>query len=378
MAKANTFKCPACGGRVEFDSATQQMKCPYCDTTYPVDYFSDSSTASSGSDAAAAQSSAAAASPVTPTVPAASPEASDSYYSGADSGDFAVYHCASCGAEVISDPSTAATHCPYCDNVIIMTGNLSGVRRPDYLIPFKYSREQAKQAMRDHFKDKTLLPRVFSEEAHLDEIKGIYVPFWLFTTTADGDADYKMTQVRTWSDLHYNYTETKHFRAERSGYVNFENIPIDALESIPNEVTESLEAFDFKEAVPFDTAYLSGYFANVFDVGADDCVDRIKERVGASASDSFRSTVTGYATVSLESSRIHLRDTSIKYAMYPVWILNTTWRGKKYLFAMNGQSGKFVGNLPIDKTKYLLMRLGWTAGIAAAGYALVTAVQAML
>lgn len=373
MANTNSFKCPACGGRVEFDSTSQLMKCPYCDSTFPVEYFSDTQ----GETAASSDAGGVSAS-VPPTVTAQAPEASDNYYSDGESSSFSVYHCASCGAEVIADSSTAATHCPYCDNVIIMSGNLSGVRRPDYIIPFKYSRENARQAMKDHFKDKKLLPRVFSEEAHLDEIKGIYVPFWLFTTTADGEARYKMTQVRTWSDLHYNYTETKHFRGERSGYINFVNIPIDALESIPNEVTESLEAFDFRDAVPFDTAYLSGYFANVFDVTADDCVDRIKERVGASAADSFRSTVTGYATVSPESSRIFLRDTSIKYAMYPVWILNTTWRGKKYLFAMNGQSGKFVGNLPIDNTKYLLMRLGWAAGLAAAGYAIVTALQTVM
>ena len=66
-----------------------------------------------------------------------------------------------------------------------------------------------------------------------------------------------------------------------------------------------------------------------------------------------------------EYSSIQLMNGVAKYVLYPVWLLNTTWENKKYTFAMNGQTGKFVGDLPMDKKLYW-KKWGLTAGIVAA------------
>lgn len=63
-----------------------------------------------------------------------------------------------------------------------------------------------------------------------------------------------------------------------------------------------------------------------------------------------------------EHSSIQIENGTVKYALYPVWLLNTIWNGKTYTFAMNGQTGKFVGDLPVDNVAYLKY-LGVLTGI---------------
>ena len=136
-----------------------------------------------------------------------------------------------------------------------------------------------------------------------------------------------------------------------------------------DDLMESLETFDFQSAVPFDPVYMAGYFADKYDVSAEENLDRITERIKTSAFDALLNTVQGYETVRQTNGTVRLRDTQIKYAMYPVWILNTTWRGQNYRFAMNGQTGKLVGDLPIDNFAYWKWRLLYGLGFAGVLYA---------
>ena len=101
--------------------------------------------------------------------------------------------------------------------------------------------------------------------------------------------------------------------------------------------------------VRFQTAYLAGYMADKYDVTAEQSIDRANERVKHSTEQAFADTIKGYTTVVPENSSIQLKNGKARYALYPVWILNTIWNDEKYTFAMNGQTGKFVGNLPVDK-----------------------------
>ncbi len=340
MANTIKYKCPSCGAGLEFSSSLQKMKCPYCDSVFPVSGFQPFEMPSQQAE------------PVS---------------------DFNVYHCSSCGAEIIADESTAATNCPYCSNPVIMTGKVTGDLMPDYIIPFKLDREAAKNALREHLRGKKLLPKVFSRENHIDEIKGVYVPFWLFDTTAEATATYRMTNTRCWSDSDFEYTETSNYEAVRTGHVSFENVPADGSQKMADDLMESLETFDFSSAVPFDPAYLSGYFADKYDVSAQQCQERAAERIRRSAIDALYDTVNGYGSVTETSSQATLEGTKIKYAMYPVWILNTTWRGQNYMFAMNGQTGKFVGDLPVDRSIYWKWRLLYTLGFSGIIYAVMWA-----
>ena len=185
---------------------------------------------------------------------------------------------------------------------------------------------------------KRLLPKVFKSQNHIEEIKGVYVPFWLFDTDAKAKIRYRATTVRTWSDSEYDYTETSHFMVHRGGSIGFERVPVDGSSKMADDLMESIEPYNFEDAVDFQTAYLAGYMADKYDVTAEQSIERANERVKQSTEDVFADTVTGYAT-----------NGKAKYALYPVWMLTTSWNGNNYIFAMNGQTGKFVGDLPVDK-----------------------------
>lgn len=344
MAELLQYKCPCCGGAIEFDSKVQKMKCPYCDTEFEMDVLKqyDDELKNEQSDEL-----------VWETEPG-------SEWQDGETDGMKIYVCQSCGGEIVGDETTAATTCPYCDNPVVMKGQFAGDLKPDYVIPFKYDKKAAKEAMKKHLLNKRLLPKTFKDENHIDEIKGIYVPFWLFDADADANLRYRATRVRNWSDSDYIYTETSHYAVTRAGDIGFERVPVDGSSKMADDLMESIEPFHFDDAVDFQTAYLAGYLADKYDVSAEESIDRANERVKSSTENEFAATVTGYNSVVPEYSSIRLSNGKAKYALYPVWILNTTWNNEKYTFAMNGQTGKFVGNLPMDKGAYMRWLLSMT------------------
>ena len=320
------------------------MKCPYCDTEFDVETLKsyDESLKRDAKDNMQWETS-----------------AGGEWQSGETDG-LKTYVCQSCGGEIIGDETTGATSCPFCGNPVVMMGQFSGTLKPDIIIPFKLDKKAAKEGLLKHMTGKRLLPKIFKSQNHLDEVKGVYVPFWLFDADADANVRYRATRVRMWDDEDYDYTETSYFDVYREGTVGFQNVPVDGSSKMPDDLMESVEPFNINEAKEFQTAYLAGYFADKYDVTADESVDRANERIKRSTEEVFASTVSGYNTVTTENSNVNLQNGKAKYALYPVWLLNTTWNGNKYTFAMNGQTGKFVGNLPVDKKA----AAAWFAGIA--------------
>lgn len=354
MDNIREYKCPCCGGAIVFDSSSQKMKCPYCGTEFDVETLKDYDAELSKER---------------PDDMHWETSAGKEWETGEADG-LRSYICKSCGGEIVGDENTAATSCPFCGNPVVMTGNLSGDLKPDCIIPFKLDKKAAKEGLMRHLSGKRLLPKVFKSQNHIDEVKGVYVPFWLFDTDVDADIRYRATTVRTWSDSDYDYTETSFYSVFRGGNIGFERVPVDGSSKMADDLMESVEPFDFKDAVDFQTAYLSGYLADKYDVTADQSVDRANDRVKHSTEAAFASTVTGYTTVNPENSSVRFSNGTAKYALYPVWILNTTWNGEKYTFAMNGQTGKFVGNLPVDKKAAARWTFGLTAAVGAAVYGL--------
>lgn len=351
MAVLQQYKCPCCGGAIEFNIGAQKMKCPYCDTEFEMETLKEYDEELKNDKADEMQ---------WETQPG-------SEWRDGETDNLRSYICQSCGGEIVGDQNMAASSCPYCDNPIVVMGQFSGALRPDYVIPFKLDKNSAKAVFKKHLIGKRLLPKVFKDENHIDEIKGIYVPFWLFDTDAEASIRYRTTRVHTWSDSNYNYTETNYYSVYRAGCIGFERIPVDGSSKMADDLMESIEPYDFSEAVDFQTAYLSGYFADKYDVDAGQSIDRANERVKRSTEEAFASTVTGYTTTVTESSNVRLSNGQAKYAFYPVWLLNTTWNGQRFTFAINGQTGKFVGNLPVDKKAARL----WTFGLTALSSALI-------
>ena len=333
MADLQNYKCPACGGAIAFDSSIQKMKCPFCDNEFEMETLKafDEDLKNEAPDDMNWNTTA------------------GEDWAEEEADGMSVYVCQSCGGEIVVDDTTAATACPFCDNPVVVMGRLTGALKPNYVIPFKLDKNAAKEGLYNHLKGKKLLPKVFKDKNHIDEIKGLYVPFWLFDADADANIRYKATKINCYSDSEYDYTRTSFYSVRRAGEVLFEKIPVDGSTKMDDALMESIEPYDFSEAVDFQTAYLAGYLADKYDVDENASVERANDRIRNSVEEEFKSTVRGYASVVAESTSVRLKNGEAKYALYPVWVLNTTWNGEKYTFAMNGQTGKFVGNLPMDK-----------------------------
>jgi len=342
------YQCPACTGPLRYSGAIGKLKCDHCGTEFDVAEIEQMYAAK---EAAAA---------------AAGVETqwdlglAGGAWSDEEAAHMRAYSCPSCGAQIVCDDVTAATACPYCSNPTVVPGQFAGMLRPDYVVPFRLSKEAAKAALTQYYKGKKFLPKLFAAKNHIEDIKGIYVPFWLFSGRTDADIRFHATKVRSYDQGKYNVTITEHYNVGRRGNVAFERVPVDGSSKMPDAHMDSVEPFDYSELAPFSSAYLPGFLADKYDVTADECSKRANARIRVSTEQALRSTVQGYSSVRVESSNIVINKGDVKYALFPVWMLNTRWKDKDFLFAMNGQTGKLIGDLPVDRGKFWL----WFAGIA--------------
>ena len=359
-SQVTNYQCPACTGPLHFAGDSGKLECEYCGSSFAVEeieaLFEEKEEAAVAAAAEAAAEEAAEAVEES----AAEGEYETGEYWDAEAEGLKVYNCPSCAAELITDETTAATSCPYCGNPSIIPGVFTQTLKPDYVLPFKVTKEEAKQALKKYYKGKKLLPKAFAEKNHIEEIKGVYVPFWLYDGKADADMTFHGTRIFTRVSGDYQITTTEHYRVHRAGTVDFEKIPVDASSKMPDEYMDAIEPFDFSELKDFSTAYLPGYFADKYDEDMEKCAGRAEERAINSAVSAVESTATGYASCVPRTKRVNVHRGKVSYALLPVWMLSTRWNGNSYLFAMNGQTGRFIGALPVDKGRYW----SWFAKIA--------------
>ncbi len=340
MSDTVSFKCPNCGAPLKYSAELGRFACEYCDSEFSLEEVKNAAVNAEQpfdwGDYAA--------------------NVSDEHLEGLVS-----YVCRSCGAEVVTDAVTAATHCPYCGNVMVIEENLSGLVKPNGVIPFRVDKKKLQEIVKNYCSNKRLLPKGFLSAHKIEEIKGVYVPFWLYDCRADGSMTFDATRVRTWADNQYYYTETSHYFVTCSGGMAFSRIPADGSRRMDDDLMDSIEPYDMNDIQPFAQGYLSGFFADRFDDDAESCLPRADRRVKNSLSEAFRSSLHGFTTAVPAANNIRLTDPSVQYVLLPVYLINASYKGQNYAFAVNGQTGKMTGNLPISKGRYW----AWFLGIAA-------------
>lgn len=332
------YQCPSCTGPLHFSPESGKLECEYCCsgfTVAEVEAYFEEKNRQAQEAAAAAQ---------------AAPEASEEGW-GEDAARMRAYSCPSCGAELICDETTAATACPYCGNPAVVPGQFSDTKKPDYVIPFKLEKDGAVEALKKHYKGKLLLPKAFASENHLQEVKGVYVPFWLYDGRASANVTFEATRSHTRTTPSERITTTEHYKVGRSGNVSFRQVPVDASTKMPDEHMDAIEPYDYGELKPFVQAYLPGFLADKYDVDEGECARRAEERFRNSAIDAMKESVNGFDTVSVRQADVNMKREAAEYALLPVWLLSTRWKEKNFLFAVNGQTGKVAGNLPVSGWK---------------------------
>ena len=355
--KTTNYQCPACTGPLHFDSKTGKLTCDYCGSSYEVkeieaQYASQQAKADAAAEADTQKAAKAAKQVKTePDAP---------LWSEAEAARLNSYSCPSCGAELVCDAETAATTCPYCGNPTVLGGKLSGKLKPEYIIPFKLDRKAAIDQLTRYYKGKFLLPKAFRSHNHIEEIQGVYVPFWLYDAHVDARGRYEGQLSESHREGDYIVTTTQFYDIVRNGSTDFVKVPVDGSSKMPDAHMDAIEPFDYSAMVPFSTAYLPGFLADRYDEDEKTCYARAEKRMNQSTADALRDTITGYSEVHPQTENINITPQKAHYALLPVWMLHTKWKGKDFLFAMNGQTGRLIGDLPIDKGRLA----AWFFGIS--------------
>ena len=335
------YKCPACAGPLHFAATSGMMECEYCDSKFTVEEI-EAKYAEANKAAEEAKKS-------------ADSGASDGIWSVTDeymeSDGMKTYECPQCGASLVCDDNFAASSCPYCGNPTVVPGQFSDMLKPDFVLPFKLEKSAALEALKKHYGKRYLLPAAFKDNSHLEEIKGVYVPFWLYDGDSSGDAVYEAIKEDRKKNGQEEIITKKYYHVERKGTLVFNKIPADASSKMDDNMMDSIEPYDYKDLKPFTKAYLTGFMADRYDVSAEDDSKRAVDRAKQSTKEALRKSVEGYTQVNTKKENIVVNEGKAYYAMMPVWMLTTIWNGNKYTFAMNGQTGKMVGDLPVNKSK---------------------------
>lgn len=371
VVETTTYQCPHCNGRLRFNGEIDKLQCEFCgsefepaeieklyaakQTTSDAKVAGDRAKEAEAAGLTAAEASKTEATQVKPRQPLTGDPVKDylarSTWSEAEDEGLQAYNCPACGAQLMVDQVTAVTNCPYCGNTAVVPGQLSDVLKPDYIIPFKLDKEAAIRELKNYYKGKRFLPNGFTNNNHLQEIQGVYVPFWLYSGTGMGDVTFNASNSRTWVDSKNTYVETDHYILHRVGNMQFSSVPVDGSTKMPDAHMDAIEPFDYSEMVPFSVGYLPGYLTDRYDQDVEVCKQRATNRACRSCEDAIADTASGYMEISVANARSGMQWKNVSYALMPVWMLHTRWNGNDYLFAMNGQTGKFIGDLPIDKGK---------------------------
>lgn len=338
------YECPNCGAPMVFDSQLQMLRCEHCGTTEAVQQ----------------------AEPQT--------EQQEITYQTGEEASFKRYTCPSCGAEILTDDHTAATFCSFCGNPALMEDRLSGEKTPARIIPFKISKEQAQSSYRAWCRKGPLTPKDFTSQSTIEKITGMYVPFWLYDYSARAKLSANCTRVSRERRGDTEYTHTDHYFVHRDIGDDYLGIPVDASEKMPDDVMDKLEPYSYNELKTFDMGYLSGYLAEKYNYSSEELKKRAEKRVEQYIVREARETMLGYTTTMITEQNVRLRCQGASYTMLPVWLLNYRYRGKDYLFTLNGQTGKIVGKLPVSRGRMAV----WFLGVTAAMYLLLTVIGGLL
>ena len=325
-------RCPSCKASIKFNPKLGKWKCEYCGSEFTLEemqkHNDNASTEKKNRKDAKVED---------------------------DNIEYINYHCESCGAEIIADSQTAATFCVYCGNTAILQSKLSGKFSPDLVIPFKKTKEDAIVAFKGLSKGRPLMPKDFNSEKNIEKIRGIYIPFWLFDINNTGNIEMSATTVSTWRVGDTHYTKTDYYKVIRGGNMDYSKIPVDGSTRFDNDIMNTIEPFDYNELVKYNHAYLSGFYAEKYDQDAKDVFAEAADRSINSTKEILKNDTRVYATKTITSNNIIADENNRYYALLPVWMVNVKYKDKMHIFAMNGQTGEFIGNIPLNVGKAILL-----------------------
>lgn len=317
------FKCKNCGGNVVYEPGRGQMYCPHCESIESQDVLKGSS----------------------------------------------MTQCVNCGAPVEVKDYLSAAKCEHCGSYLVFDERVEGVYEPHMILPFRVNKDAAVEAMNREFSKRLFTPSDFMSTKSLEQMEGIYVPFWLYDYQAEYDFQGEGTKVRRWTSGNTEYVETSYYEVIRKMNVDFDKIPVDASYAMEDGIMDLMEPYSYQELIGFEPKYMSGFYGEIYNQGAPELEGRAQVKARNASKEMMQASLREYGTVRPYRDDLKLARDGVNYALMPVWKYVYQYKGQTYQYHVNGQTGKVIGITPISKEKVLLY--------GASVFAVVTAVCAL-
>ncbi|MBO7424298.1 MAG: TFIIB-type zinc ribbon-containing protein [Clostridiales bacterium] len=318
--------CKNCGGALIFDPATQKMVCEYCGGRFlPEEIEAEDKELLKDKQA----------------------QSMNDIY-GTDEEEFLdcyIYTCNNCGGEIIINGTEASTNCIYCGNSAVVFSRIAKQKKPQFIIPFQVTKEQAVSIIRGRFNKGIFVPKEI-KNFNPSNVRGIYIPYWIVDAETSGSVVVE-GQVKSGKN-----SVTRYFG--RGGRMKIRRLPLDASVLLSDESSSRLEPYNTSTMKDFDEDYLRGFYSNISDVTYADLRRAVNKRAQSFFDESAIDDVKGASSKKVISSRY---DTAIdydtlNYAMFPAWFVTYDYKGKHNTILVNGESGKVVCGVPWNKVLF--------------------------
>lgn len=318
------YPCPACGGMLKFDIVSQNLKCDYCSSLYDPYDIEDQHPAGINEEVV-----------------------EDKY-------DVTAFTCPQCGGTIYSTDNTISGFCSFCGVSTVLDSRLVHEKKPMYILPFKKTKEDCKQAYLKKVRKAVFVPKAFKDPSFIDGFRGIYMPYWIYRVKQQTTAHLKGEQSHRSGD----YIITDHYDLFANIDNDYDGYSHDAASDFADNISERIAPYDVKELVKFTPTYLSGFYGDASDVSKTLYENDAKNFANdetyrmLSALPQF----SGY-TISKPGNLNAAFDTkcvSSEACLFPTWFMSYRNKDRVAYATVNGQTGKVTVDLPIDVAKYTI------------------------
>lgn len=309
--------CKNCAGKLTYDIGKRGLSCVNCGSLFTVEeYESDSEESSS-------------------TLP---------FIKSNDMVNCKIFSCSSCGAEVSVTDNEASTFCIYCGNPTIIFSRVGKFKKPDIIVPFKITKEEALDIVRTKLKKGILIPKTIKNfEPEL--LRGIYIPYHV--TKVEYDSSMILSSVQKSGKHSHTYFH------KRSGYITLPWVTTDASSTLSDSTSQRLEPYIIKESVPFDEDYLVGFYSDIADIKKKDSTQLAQKRAREAYNEEMMNSIPGSSKKIVQERYRAAVYEDPQTAFLPAWFLTFRYKDRPYTITINGQTGKTVGGVPWRKRLFV-------------------------
>lgn len=339
------YKCPNCRAKIIYNPTKDGVTCEYCASGFTVEELEQMDVMEEGEEREVGK------------------EEEEAIEGSTTELDGMVYQCPSCGSAIVTDASTAASVCYYCQSPIVLSGRVSGDFKPDYVLPFAIDKKKAGEIFVKWIRSKRYVPKDFYEKSKVDKLNGVYFPFTLYQADVDVylEADAMNRKVRRMGRME-EITELT-YRVKRRCNLEMRNIARNVLKKSNKVLVEGVLPYNFEDKKEFSMLYLSGFLAEKRDISDEEIKPQLHTELQTQSVNRLRTQLSGYNQVNVTHSDVNILRDKWEYALLPVWSMTYKGNdGKIYYFSINGQTGKVIGALPVNYPLLLLHSAAIFAG----------------